>query len=278
MPGRKIDDVLSIFGERLNHEHTLIANRMSWLMALNGFLTAALGISIANSSSIPHASLALITTGVACLGAVSNASCLFSNYWGSRAIQEMALALHQVLRRPEYREDLDQSWASLRLYGKDPDNPPLPPNFWRPPSKFLHPWHLLPAIFGIAYLLVPIIGLNRTISNRPEATPQALNAVLAIAPTVITGILFIPPILMERRWRAIVSKQREEDLSWRGIVPDLKEYERSIGPYIAALSEKSIMRMLVCSVDEARAIRRGAFIPHERHWEELKAAIEASRR
>jgi hypothetical protein len=45
---QEVGEVLAIFGERVNHEHELIAHRMSWLMALNGFLIAAIGITIAN--------------------------------------------------------------------------------------------------------------------------------------------------------------------------------------------------------------------------------------
>ncbi len=247
---------------------------MAWLMALNGFLVAALGVAIANFSRIPHASLTLIVVGVACLGAVSNASCLFSNYWGSRAISEVAIALHGVLRTPEYRDSLGRSWRSLRLYGRDPDNPPLPSNFWRPPSTFLHPWHLLPIIFGIAYLLVPISGLNRIISNRPHiGGSTAINVLLALLPAILTGLIFIPPILIEQRWRRAARARRKADHSWRGVLPDHKEYETEILPLIGHLSQAQLRTLLQCSRDEATAILKGEYVPHERHWANLKDVL-----
>lgn len=198
MSGKQAEGILAIFGERVNHEHVLIANRMSWLMALNGFLLAALGVAIANSHNIPQASLTLIVIGVACLGAVSNASCLFSNYWGGRAISEAAIALYRVLEASENRAALDFLWGTLRLYGRDPDNPRLPPSFWRPPSNFLHPWHLLPMIFGAAYLLVPASGINHIVSGHSgTGISQTSNILLALIPISLTTILFTPPILLE---------------------------------------------------------------------------------
>jgi hypothetical protein len=277
MSGQQVEDILALFGERVNHEHVLIANRMSWLMALNGFLLAALGVSIANSHNIPQASLTLIVIGVACLGAVSNASCLFSNYWGSRAISETAIALHQVLNAPENRALLNRSWSTLRLYGSDPDNLPLPSSFWRPPSKFLHPWHLLPIIFGAAYLLVPISGINHIVSSHSgTGISQTSNVLLSLIPILLTALLFIPPILIEQRWRRHARDLRHADRAWAGALPDHDEYRTQILPYITKLTSKEIAILLKCSRDQAKAILDGNFVPHERHWDRLKAALDDS--
>jgi hypothetical protein len=272
MPEQEVGEVLTVFGERVNHEHELIAHRMSWLMALNGFLVAAIGITIANSSRIPHSTLNLIVVGVSCLGAISNASCLFSNYWASRAISETAIALHTVLNAPEYRETKTRSWRSLRLYGRDPDNPPLPPSFWRPPTKFLHPWHLLPIIFGLTYLLVPISGLNRTIAiHRGSGQSGATDILLAILPTLLTALIFLPPILIERTWRRAQKAHRKAEYIWNDELPNREEYDE-IFPLVSQLGYKKLMAILKCSRGEAMAIVRGDFVPHERNWVVLKEA------
>lgn len=273
MAEQEVREVLAVFGERVNHEHELIAHRMSWLMALNGFLIAAIGITIANSNRIPHSSLNLILVGVSCLGAISNASCLFSNYWASRAISETAIALHAVLNTPEYREAKTRSWRSLRLYGRDPDNPPLPPSFWRPPTKILHPWHLLPIIFGITYLLVPISGLNQTIPIHPGSGQSgATDILLALLPILLTALIFLPPILIERNWRRAQKAHRKAEYTWKSELPNREEYDDEIFPLVKQMDYKKLMTILKCTRGEAMAILRGDFVPHERHWVALKEA------
>ena len=207
------------------------------------------------------------------MGAISNASCLFSNYWASRAISETAIALHAVLNTPEYREAKTRSWRSLRLYGRDPDNPPLPPSFWRPPTKILHPWHLLPIIFGITYLLVPISGLNQTIPIHPGSGQSgATDILLALLPILLTALIFLPPILIERNWRRAQKAHRKAEYTWKSELPNREEYDDEIFPLVKQMDYKKLMTILKCTRGEAMAILRGDFVPHERHWVALKEA------
>ena len=132
-------ELLKVFADRLQHEHLLITNRITWLMALNGFVVAGVGILVANGNSIDRSSLTQLVVGAATIGALSNASCFFSNYWGSRAIAEAGVALDFALEEIMSSKARAQQQRHMRLYGVDPIRPREPFRFWSPPSKVLHP-------------------------------------------------------------------------------------------------------------------------------------------
>lgn len=183
---------LDIYSMRIAHEHELISQRMTWLMTVNGFLLAAYAVVISGSvaQKLPTA-LSAAVIGISTLGSIANASCFFSNYWASRALREAAQALHRMategLLPSDYR-------AYLRLYGSDPRNPPTSFSMWRPPSNILHPWHLLPLVFLVAFVAAPYMF-------RHLAPTRPIPVFASSIPLIITAILFLVPITAEWFWR-----------------------------------------------------------------------------
>lgn len=157
----------TVFAERLRFEHELIGQRMAWLMTLNSFVVGSGAVLAAGSGQFDGT---YVLTGLAlflaCLGILSNASCLFSNYWSTRNIHLCGLAL-------------DESWAELpaaererhrskmRLFGRDPRE--IHERGAPPPSQILHPWLMLPTIFllffiALPYLAAAVSGADRDIA------------------------------------------------------------------------------------------------------------------
>jgi len=97
---------------------------------------------------------------------------LFSNYWAGRAMFEADLAARRWLaelaaagrREPGVDGGGHDGRSTMRLFGRDPRHVPDGPyRFMSPPSKCLHPWFLLPAVFAALVLVLPFsIGLIRT--------------------------------------------------------------------------------------------------------------------
>lgn len=110
----------TIFAERLRFEYELIGQRMTWLMTLNSFVVGSGAVLAANSDSfdgthvLPGAALLL-----GMLGILSNASCLFSNYWATRALHDSGLVLdrHWSTLSSDERE---RRRTSMTLFGRDP--------------------------------------------------------------------------------------------------------------------------------------------------------------
>lgn len=183
---------LDAYSTRIAHEHDLISQRMTWLMTVNGFLLAAYAVVISGSlgQRFPSALTAAVI-GISTLGAIANASCFFSNYWASRALREATQALHQMsaegLLPVDYR-------AYLRLYGSDPRNPPTSFSMWRPPSNILHPWHLLPVVFLVAFVSAPYMF-------RHLASTHVIPIFSLSIPLILTTVLFSVPIAAEWHWR-----------------------------------------------------------------------------
>jgi hypothetical protein len=270
MSDADVNELLATYAARVNHEHDFISNRMTWLMTLNGFLVAGLAISIANSDKIPANSLTVILVAVSSLGAVSNASALFSNYWASRAITEMTHALHVALSSLDLKERRAQTWGLLRLYGRDPDNPPMPrSSFWIPPSKVLHPWHLLPIVFTVAYAAAPFSGLIDEIVSRSGIAGSGIGIPLALVPIALTLTTFGVPIILEQRWRAWVRKRRKEESLWEGPWPPIDYYDKEVRPHLARDHLKEVIDVVKCPRWEATLIAEGTLVPHEKYWQEL---------
>lgn len=188
-PGKPIEE---LFHERLRAEHDLIAHRMSWLMTLNGFLIGGAAVMVANSDRFDDsASLNGVLLMVAILGAVSNASCLFSNYWGTAAIRGAGAALLAAW------DDLDEEQKQrridrMRLYGRDP-------LAFRRPGRaltwWMHPWILLPGLFTIALALVPMV------SPAVSDGDVDLSWLLRTAPVWALTPFVVFPVIEDRRKR-----------------------------------------------------------------------------
>jgi hypothetical protein len=151
--GKPLEEV---FAERLQFEHKLIADRMGWLLTLNGFLVTSAAVLAANGDKFARSgtlSAALLAVGV--LGATSNASCLFSNYWGTRAIRETCVVL--VASWSDVADDEREIRRTrMRLYGRDPR---AAHDLRRsPPSVLFHPWLMLPLVFGAFFTALPYFG------------------------------------------------------------------------------------------------------------------------
>lgn len=183
---------LDVYSTRLAHEHELISQRMTWLMTVNGFLLAAYAVVISGSvgQKYPNALTAAVI-GISTLGAIANASCFFSNYWASRALREAAQALHRMATEGLLPVGYQ---AYLRLYGSDPRNPPISFSMWRPPSKVLHPWHLLPLVFLVAFVFAPYMF-------RHLASTHVISAFTSSIPLILATVLFSIPITAEWLWR-----------------------------------------------------------------------------
>lgn len=183
---------LDVYSTRLAHEHELISQRMTWLMTVNGFLLAAYAVVISGSVGQRYpAALTAAVIGISTLGAIANASCFFSNYWASRALLEAAQALHRMSTEGLLPVGYQ---AYLRLYGSDPRNPPTSFSMWRPPSKILHPWHLLPLVFLVAFVSAPYMF-------RHLAPTHVMPAFDSSVPLIVTTVLFSIPIPVEWYWR-----------------------------------------------------------------------------
>lgn len=183
---------LDAYSTRIAHEHDLISQRMTWLMTVNGFLLAAYAVVISGSvgQRFPDALTAAVI-GISALGSIANASCFFSNYWASRALREATQALHQMSAEGLLPVNYQ---AYLRLYGSDPRNPPTSFSMWRPPSTILHPWHLLPLVFLVAFVSAPYMF-------RHLAPTHAISAFVSSIPLILTSVLFSIPIAAEWHWR-----------------------------------------------------------------------------
>lgn len=163
-----VPEVMELYGKRLENEHALISTRTGWLLTLDAFLIATVGLSILNKGDVaPRLALGVVLV-VAVIGALSNASCLFSNYWAGRAIDEASLQVSTELRTrmagfaapgdgagttgDELTSEELELWLSrLRLYGRDPRDEPERAGFWAPPSVFLHPWYLIPTTLVLVF-------------------------------------------------------------------------------------------------------------------------------
>ena len=182
----EIRELMEVYGKRLDTEHALISSRMGWLLTLDSFLVAILGVTLANLDKLGISEIAFgLVWAVSTLGVVTNASCFFSNYWGGRAIDEASLCVTQELSSlTGHDKDLAGRWlARLRLYGRDPRSEPQRIGFWRPPSSIVHPWFLVPLVFTTTFGVVPVV-LAYTWRMGPFAILLGF-ACVAIAPLLL---------------------------------------------------------------------------------------------
>jgi hypothetical protein len=163
-------EIWKLLGSRIDQEHGLITGRMTWLMTLNGLLTAAIGVVFTAGIRTANRSTAiLVVTAVvalATLGAMSNWSVLYSHYWASRAIKEAELAARWALDLGRLAQPkLQRPEAMFRLFGRDPkmrqaNGMDLRASPWHPiwpPNRLVHPWFFLP-ILGAA--LFPMLAIT----------------------------------------------------------------------------------------------------------------------
>jgi hypothetical protein len=159
---------VELLAEAQNRETNLISHRMTWLMTLNGFLVAGVAALLASRDKFErgaHSDFAAwrwLVTGIAIGGLVSNLSTLYSNYWADRALQGADAAYMNVVSQ---HVDVRAARRDLRLAGRDPENMPrlttgssdeyASARFFTPFAKILHPWFLLPAVFGLGFFILP---------------------------------------------------------------------------------------------------------------------------
>lgn len=159
-------EVLKIMGARIDQEHSLIGSRMTWLMTLNGFLFAALGLVVANSGNLTSGrAAAFLVLVVATLGTLSNASALYSHYWASRAIHETELATRWALSPAQIAaSSMHPPEALFRLFGRDPKLRSVGGHrlicsayhpMW-PLQKLVHPWFFLPLLCCGIFAILPL--------------------------------------------------------------------------------------------------------------------------
>lgn len=170
------------FADRIQAEHMVIGQRMTWIMALDSFLISGAAILAANNDKFDnHAVLAASLTIICMAGAGSNASCLFSNYWAGVAIREAANALATELDK--YKNSRDRLLPLMRIYGRDPKN------FAKSEfhiSEMLHLWFFLPALFTGVFLTIGL-GVGKI-------TDQPINCWNWL-PVAFIAVLFGPAVV-----------------------------------------------------------------------------------
>lgn len=181
-------DLETVFAERLRFEHELIGQRMAWLMTLNSFVVGSGAVIAAGSQQFEET---YVLTGLAlflaCLGILSNASCLFSNYWSTRNIHECGLALDRSWERlPAAEREYHRS--RMRLFGRDPRE--VHQRGAPPPSQILHPWLLLPTIFLLFFIALPYLATAVSDADHDIAFGwSALVEAAILAPFLILPLL-----------------------------------------------------------------------------------------
>lgn len=123
---------------------------------------------------------------IAVLGAASNLSCPFSNYWGTRAIREAGRALTEAWRDIPDVSERSRRRHRMRLYGRDPRSL-IDPRRSTPSSK-LHPWMLMPALFSLFYLAFPSV-INKIAPNDCNLPLLALLTPMLILVVFVVFIL-----------------------------------------------------------------------------------------
>ncbi|QIS03008.1 hypothetical protein F5X71_12410 [Nocardia brasiliensis] len=177
--------LVEVFADRIKFEHDIIGQRMSWLMTLNGFLIGGAAILSANRDRFTAPGVLTGALVIICLaGALSNASCLFSNWWAGKAMRDAADALADSWSDEARR----RVGPLMRLYGRDPRafrgaERPLP-------SEWLHPWFLLPTLFWLLYCTAALFAT--TVSGDRTGYWQA-----NVLPFAVTFLLFVPLTLLD---------------------------------------------------------------------------------
>ena len=186
-PEQKLETPLfEDFVDRLKSEHDLIGHRMTWLMTLNGFLIGGVAVLTANHDEFQKQIVLTSALMIICIvGALSNASCLFSNWWATKAIRETADALSASWTVEEHGRYAKR----MRIYGRDPRSFRGPDRAL--PSEWLHPWLLLPTVF---ILLAFLTGFFATAVSDDVSKPWWIR----LLPLIISGIFFVPPIWLDK--------------------------------------------------------------------------------
>ncbi|WP_143034907.1 hypothetical protein [Glycomyces sambucus] len=181
----------SIFADRLRFEHELIGQRMTWLMTLNSFVIGGSAVLVSGARQISGDYVVCVAILLlSALGILSNASCLFSNYWGAKSIAESGRSLDEAW--VELAEDLrERRRSKMRLFGRDPRH--IGEDRGSPPSQVLHPWILLPAIFLLFFIALPHLGLASVTGGREIALYWRILAEIS----VMTPFVLLP--LLDKR-------------------------------------------------------------------------------
>lgn len=193
-------ELLEVFAKRLDAEHTLISHRMTWAMTLNGLLLAAFGVVA--TGPLELGTTLWVATGAGVVGALSNLSVLYSNYWAGRAIDEADAALDTSMSQLALRASKDErggrprrastrgdeSYRSImRLYGRDPVLVVSRRRY--PVLRSFHPWSLLPMLFVATFVLLPMAA--RAVMSDPPGAPAAGVLVLPLLATVAVATLMV---------------------------------------------------------------------------------------
>jgi hypothetical protein len=196
--------LLEVAGARVNHEHELISHRMTWLMALNGFLIAGFALLLANTDKLDQdTEIAFAVVGVSALGALANLSCFFSNFWATASIHDVQDILSRIVNDKRYVD-------RLRLYGFDPRRRagvPTGRRFWTPPSKVLHPWHVMPLAFCASFTLLPVLAAKSSI---PHVEMDGVVPFIALIVDVAFGVWALADVPHHRRSGQATSSSRTD--------------------------------------------------------------------
>lgn len=177
------------YADQLKFQHDVLAQRVTWLMTINGFLLGSFTLVVVNQEKIGSLTFGALIA-VATLGAAANSSALFSNWWGTRCIRDISNVLQESWATDGLvGHDLEKRRSVMRMYGRDPASFR---GFQRNlPTEWLHPWLFLPAIFALSFLFAPL-ALNLV---------QGYDSLLQSLIPFSVAMPFVVLILWEMKYR-----------------------------------------------------------------------------
>jgi hypothetical protein len=183
------------YSDQLKFQHDVLAQRVTWLMTINGFLLGSFTLVIVNQDKIGSLTFGALIA-VATLGAAANSSALFSNWWGTRCIRDISNVLQESWATDGIMgQDLERRRSIMRMYGRDPASFR---GFQRNlPTEWLHPWLFLPVTFALSFFFAPLAF------NLVQGDDSILQSLIPFS----VAIPFVALILWE-------IKYRREDHMW----------------------------------------------------------------
>jgi hypothetical protein len=139
------EDERAVLRSMIQHEDVLRAQRLGWLLALNGFLFAALGLAWSDSDST---SLVLIVSAVGVVVALSSAAGMYASDVAIKRLRDWSRA-----------DEIDEIHMGPPLVGLRGDE--LKKKGGVAASvPWLYPWRMVPWSLGAAWVAVMIARLS----------------------------------------------------------------------------------------------------------------------
>jgi hypothetical protein len=138
------DDERAVLRSMIQHEDTLRAQRLGWLLALNGFLFAALGFAWSETDST---SLVLIVSAVGVVVAFSSAAGMYASELAIRRLRSRGDTTDEVQAGPPL---VGLSSDELKKQGGVAASVP-----------WLYPWRVVPWSLAAAWVAMMVSRLSQ---------------------------------------------------------------------------------------------------------------------